>query len=194
MTYGFAFLTIGTILTLSGWSNRSIKEVLQGVITPSGVGPGENAFAKGAKEIAAGLEEGATGGGGGGGTGTLPSPVKHKSKNALAIVLEHPELKPGIAGVLATVLTRFPELQITATTGGSHVGDSRHYEGRAVDLAGSTAYMNKAAKWCARYLTPSLDEGIHNPGLSVDTHHPVPSSFWGASTWAAHANHIHLAV
>lgn len=196
MTYGFAFLTIGTVLVLSGWSNRSIKEVLQGAITPNGVGPGESAFKTGAKEILEGVQEGATGEGtgSGGGTGTLPAPVKRKSKNALGVVLEHPELHPGIQGVLATVLTRFPNLQITATTGGSHVSDSYHYKGRAVDLAGSSAEMNKAAKWISRYLTPSLTEGIHNPGLSVKYGKKVPSSYWGSATWAEHANHIHLAV
>ena len=187
MTFGFALLTIGTVLTLSGWSNRSIAEVLQGIVTPQGMGPGENAFVSGTKEVKEGVKEAATGKGTGGGVAAGPSIGGDRS------VLNHPELKPGIASITVTVLKRFPGLSISSTTGGTHVTDSYHYKGRAVDLTGSTQEMNKAAKWINRTLVLSLVEGIHNPGLSVDNHKHVPSSFWG-SEWSEHTNHIHLAV
>lgn len=189
MTFGFALLTAGTVLMMSGYANRSIAEVLQGFVTPRGTGPGEGAFVTGAKEVVEGVKEAATGEGTGGGGGVAAGPTLGGSKN----VLEHPELKPGIASITATVLTRFPGLSIGSTTSGSHAEDSYHYSGRAVDLVGSQKEMDRAARWIARYLTPTLTEGIHNPGLSVDGGHKVPASFWGSSTWAGHTNHIHLA-
>lgn len=107
---------------------------------------------------------------------------------------KHPELKPGIAKITETVLQHFPKLVITATTNGKHSSTSLHYPGRAVDLAGDRQTMQAAARWISQNLTQSLTEGIHNTGLSVDGQRHVPSSFWGSETWAAHANHIHLAV
>ena len=192
MTFGFVLLTVGTILVMSGVKNVPIAKVLKGEIGEGEPGPTESAFTG---FLAGG--EGGTGGEGGealsGGAGAF----KGKGGSAVnwaAQVPGHPELKPGISAVAATVLHKFPGLVITATTNGTHVNGSYHYKGRAVDLGGSTAEMNKAAKWCEQFLTPVLVEGIHNPGLSVKNHAPVPSSFWGAETWAAHANHIHLAV
>ena len=191
MTYGFALMTIGTILSLSGWSNRSIAEVLQGFITPNGTGPGESAFKAGSKEVLAGVQESVGGEGGGG--AVVPQIGKKKSKNALQAVLEHPELKPGVAGAVTTILSKFPGLSIGSTLRPGDT-DSRHSEGRAADLVGSPQEMNKAARWIEKYMWASLNEGIHNPGLSVDTNHKVPPSFWGAATWADHTDHIHVAV
>jgi hypothetical protein len=112
----------------------------------------------------------------------------------------HPEVKPGIARIVNAILQAFPGLVITATTNGNHVANSYHYLGEAVDLAsGDYALMDSAAAWIAANLSADLTEGIHNPGssptgmLSVENGQAVPSSFWGASTWAGHANHIHVA-
>jgi hypothetical protein len=115
----------------------------------------------------------------------------------------HPELKPGISEVVNAILKKFPGLQITSTTTGDHAENSYHYLGRAADLAaGDYGLMNEAAAWINESgLWEHLTEGIHNPGsgsgpslLSVKEGKKVPSSFWGAETWAAHENHIHVAV
>lgn len=110
------------------------------------------------------------------------------------LLARHPELKPGVAKVTETIMLHFPQLSITATTNGTHVSDSYHYLGRAVDLAGPAQVMDQAATWIEQNLGHVLTEGIHNPGLSIKDKHSVPSSFWGSETWAAHANHIHVAV
>jgi len=122
------------------------------------------------------------------------APLSGKGIKPKGTVKGHPELKPGINAVTATVLRKFPGLSITATTNGTHVSGSYHYKGRAVDLGGSPQEMLKAAAWIGKNLTHILTEGIHNPNLSVKYQKTVPSSYWGSETWAAHANHIHLAV
>lgn len=128
---------------------------------------------------------------------TSPEP-SHGSFQGMAdgrkLLAQHPELKPGIAKVVETIMLHFPQLTITATTNGEHVSNSYHYLGRAVDIAGPSQVMNQAAKWIEENLGHVLTEGIHNPGLSIKDKHSVPSSFWGSETWAAHANHIHVAV
>ena len=106
-------------------------------------------------------------------------------------VAGHPELQPGISAIAATVMKRWPGLVISSTTGGGHASGSYHYSGRAVDLVGGD--MQKEGAWIAQHLTRNLTEGIHNSTLSVDMGHHVDPGFWGASTWAGHTNHIHLA-
>jgi hypothetical protein len=101
-------------------------------------------------------------------------------------------LKPGIASAARRVLARFPALSITSTTGGAHAPGSYHYLGEAADIAGPG--MDQAAAWIKQTMGAGLTEGIHNPNLSIKFGKNVPSSFWGAQTWAGHANHIHLAV
>ena len=44
MTFGFAMLTVGTLLLYSGYTNRSMAEVLQGLAVKSSGGPGETGF------------------------------------------------------------------------------------------------------------------------------------------------------
>jgi hypothetical protein len=186
VTFGFAMMTVGTLLLLSGVRNRSIAEVLEGVFSPKPGGAGEGTVETSEPQTT-------PEGGGGTGSGFGGSPAKQKKKEQF-LAVSHPELKPGIRAAAAVVMAGFPGLQITATTNGTHANNSYHYKGRAVDLAGSTQEMNRAAKWIAKLMTGTLTEGIHNPGLSVDNHHSVPSSFWGEPTWSEHANHIHLAV
>ena len=54
--------------------------------------------------------------------------------------------------------------------------------------------MDRAAAWTRNRLSRRLAEGIHRPGLSVKYGKPVPPGYWGASTWAGHGNHIHVAA
>jgi hypothetical protein len=99
----------------------------------------------------------------------------------------------GISEVVGQVLQRFP-LSITSTTGGKHAEHSYHYRGMAADIGGSAQAMLDASSWImASGLWHSLIEGIHNPNLSVKNGQVVSPDFWGASTWAGHADHIHLA-
>ena len=107
----------------------------------------------------------------------------------------HPtNVTPGIRNLIATMQQRFP-LIVTATTDGTHVAHSDHYSGHAVDLSADTGTMDRAAAWImSSGLFHSLKQGIHNPNLSINLGEVVPSSFWGASTWAGHANHLHLAL
>jgi hypothetical protein len=46
MTFGFAMLTVGTLLLISGVRNRSIGEVLEGEFSPKAGGPGEGEVEK----------------------------------------------------------------------------------------------------------------------------------------------------
>lgn len=102
-------------------------------------------------------------------------------------------LQPGISGVASQVMAMFPGLSMTS---GVRPGDkgSYHAIGEAVDLAGPPSMMNQAAAWIAQNMGGSLLEGIHQSGLSIKNGAAVAPSFWGASTWNAHANHIHLAA
>lgn len=103
-------------------------------------------------------------------------------------------LAGGIRSLGNLVLGQFPGLSITSTTGGQHAPGSLHYRGLAEDISGPANVMNAAARWVGRNYGAALAEGIHNPGLSVKNGRAVPASFWGAGTWAGHADHIHLAV
>jgi hypothetical protein len=107
---------------------------------------------------------------------------------------QHPELKTGIQQVLYIVLKKFPGLTVTSTTGGTHATNSYHYQGRAVDLGGSTQVMSDAANWIHANLGKNLNEGIHNPNLSIKYQKDVSSSIWGEATWNNHIDHIHLSV
>ena len=75
-----------------------------------------------------------------------------------------------------------------------HATKSLHYDGRAFDAGGSTAAMAEFAAWVAENYTGSIAELIHNPTGSVKNGQRVDPGFWGNVTWAAHANHIHLAL
>jgi hypothetical protein len=75
-----------------------------------------------------------------------------------------------------------------------HATGSYHYAHRAADISGLPQSMNRFTRWVARNNTPRLAELIHNPNGSVKHGETVAKSFWGADTWASHANHVHLAV
>jgi hypothetical protein len=79
-----------------------------------------------------------------------------------------------------------------------HATDSNHYKGLAIDVSGDPAKMDAFAKSVERRYGPVLAELIHNGGsggsYSIKNGQSVPSSFWGAETWAAHGNHVHVAL
>lgn len=74
-----------------------------------------------------------------------------------------------------------------------------HGKGQAVDLSGGAwgpgGPMGRASNYIMQSgMFRSLAEGIFNPALSVKWGKQVDPGFWGAGTWAGHANHIHLAI
>lgn len=75
-----------------------------------------------------------------------------------------------------------------------HAAGSYHYQHRAADISGPEPNMARFAHWVIHNHQSELAELIHNPGFSVKNGQRVPSSFWGAQTWAGHRNHVHLAV
>jgi hypothetical protein len=75
-----------------------------------------------------------------------------------------------------------------------HTPGSLHYKGRAADLVGTEAEMQNFVRWAIKTHTADITELIHNPGGSIDNQKIVPSSVWGATVWAAHANHVHFAI
>lgn len=145
--------------------------------------PGQTA-ANAASRSAAGSQGAAELAALGGSTAASPSIVSNLAQ-------QHPELKQGVRDVVAVILTRFPSLTITSTLRPQSAG-SYHAVGRACDLAG--ANMDTIGAWIAKELGSRLVEGIHNPTLSVKDGKAVPTSFWGASTWAGHVDHVHVAV
>ena len=122
---------------------------------------------------------------------TTGGSLKPDQKIVAKLQREHPELKEGVRDIVAIILTNFA-LTITSTTSGTHASHSLHYEGRAADLAGPN--MDAIGTWIAENLGPKLTEGIHNPTLSVKNGQTVGASYWGATVWAEHRNHIHVGV
>lgn len=177
MTFAFASFTLGAALLYSAFVDQTLVDLIMGRKGTSIASQGESHPASAAN---------AAGGGGNGNSGESLVSVQGSVKG-------HPELKPGISAVAATVLKQFPGLTITSTTSGTHVKGSYHYKGRAVDISGGDNEMLEAAAWIKKHLTHKLVEGIHNPNLSVKDHIPVPSSVF-SEVWAAHKDHIHLAV
>lgn len=80
----------------------------------------------------------------------------------------------------------------------SSIRKSNDYHGRgeAIDIGVSgnrqDGLMPIAAKLALMF--PQSTELIHNPNGSIKNGHVVPPSFWGAATWAQHANHVHWAM
>lgn len=108
----------------------------------------------------------------------------------------HPSgVVPAVAAAISLMEKNWPGLGVTATTDGTHVAGSYHYQGKAVDMASSDyGYMDRAAQWVKTSgLYHSLLEGIHNPNLSVSDGNLVSPSYY-AAVWAGHLDHIHLAL
>lgn len=132
--------------------------------------------------------------------------VSVANRNATKALMAHNDRVPrfasgGLLGAHATVSNFVRDLMSRFGGGvGSGYrpgGTSLHSTGQAIDYspadwAGAAAAVNRAG--------PSLLEGIYNPGVhgppavSWDSGARVPTSFWGASTWADHMDHIHIAI
>lgn len=70
-----------------------------------------------------------------------------------------------------------------------------HGLGQAIDVSFSgnpQSLLMPLASWIAQHF-PGSTELIHNPNGSIKNGRPVPPSYWGAATWAAHTNHVHWA-
>jgi hypothetical protein len=109
----------------------------------------------------------------------------------------HPtNVVPAVRSAIGLMEQHFPGLAVTATTDGTHVAGSYHYQGKAVDMASSDyGYMDKAAAWVkSSGLYKSLLEGIHNPNLAVSNGQIFSGAGPFGAVWAEHLNHIHLAL
>lgn len=102
-------------------------------------------------------------------------------------------MTPGIKNAASAILDRFPGLSLKSGRR-NWGGTSYHERGMAADIGGSAELMRRAAAWIKSSMGSKLAEGIHNPNLSIKNGKNVPASFWGGTTWANHANHIHIAV
>lgn len=195
-TVAIGLLTVGGIFIYAGFNNLSLASVL-GMTTG---GQSKSGSGKTVADVTAGSGDLSSGGFNTNGIFSNLGGVIDQTSNVATpadvarLSRAHPELKAGVRNAVAKILHAWPKLQITSTTGGTHAQGSYHYQGRAVDLAADAAYMQRAALWIEQHMWAQLTEGIHNPGLSVKYRVKVPSTFWGAGTWAGHANHIHIAV
>jgi TP901 family phage tail tape measure protein len=75
-------------------------------------------------------------------------------------------------------------------------GRDFHNMGMAIDIGvpgNSQDRLMPIADQLARYF-PNSTELIHNPNGSIKNGKAVPGSFWGASTWNAHKDHVHWAM
>lgn len=99
-------------------------------------------------------------------------------------------LNPAARSIAQWAMNRYGAIATSTLRPGD--SDSFHHIGAAVDLVSGN--MNAMASGIGRAFGPRLAEGIHNPNLSIDSGHPVPSSFWGGATWAAHTSHVHEAA
>lgn len=72
-----------------------------------------------------------------------------------------------------------------------------HGRGQAIDIGApgnNQATLDRFGAQVASYWSHA-NEVIHNPNASIkDGHRTIPPAPWGAATWAAHRNHVHLAV
>jgi hypothetical protein len=75
-----------------------------------------------------------------------------------------------------------------------HAKGSFHYQHRAADISGIPKSMMRFGAWVEAKHRHRLKELIHNPGSSVKNGERVDPSFWGKKTWAAHQNHVHIAI
>lgn len=71
-----------------------------------------------------------------------------------------------------------------------------HGAGNAIDIGVPGNRPSQLAPIARRIamLFPNSLELINNPGGSIKNGRPVPPSFWGPATWAAHADHVHWAA
>jgi hypothetical protein len=97
----------------------------------------------------------------------------------------------GGGSVLGTLLAfaRQAGLTVTSTTGGRHAAGSFHYQGRAIDVAGSFDSMVQFFRDALATFGSSIRELFFDPmGFYVDNGNIVPGAIGG------HSDHVHLAL
>lgn len=80
--------------------------------------------------------------------------------------------------------------RISSTTGGGHAANSWHYKGRAIDIGNESM---KIFNWIKQNYGSRSLELIYGPAGGGNIWHGKPHNY-GASTLAAHYNHIHWAI
>ncbi len=80
-------------------------------------------------------------------------------------------------------------LRVTATTNGRHTPGSLHYQGRAVDVAGSASSMMRFFRayepLAARRM--GVCELFYDPGGAYDNGHKIPAI-------GGHGDHVHIGI
>jgi hypothetical protein len=69
--------------------------------------------------------------------------------------------------------------------------------GRAFDAYRSSIPQARYARHLRRHYVPLLTEAIYNgrwTKLSIKDGKHVDPSYWGADVWAAHRDHVHVAI
>lgn len=87
---------------------------------------------------------------------------------------------------------------------GGHSAHSLHYQkfpgtntGRAFDAYRTSLSQARYARWLRRHHKARLTEVIYNglwTKVSIKNGRDVPHSTWGAATWQAHTNHVHVGI
>lgn len=103
--------------------------------------------------------------------------------------LSGPTLHGSAIEIGTKVAKRFG-LTVTSTTGGTHVPGSYHYQGRAIDISGSSHNMKRAFKYLQKHIPHSkLTELFYDPaGHYYDNGKKISGAIGG------HSDHIHLAI
>lgn len=80
-------------------------------------------------------------------------------------------------------------ITVTSTTGGEHVAGSYHYQGRAIDVAGSAAQMLQFFRDALATFGSSLKELFYDPaGVYVKNGQTIQGAIGG------HSDHVHIAL
>jgi len=181
--------SVGGIMVYSALKGVSITEALSGkskgdTLDPHGSsggitgGPAEqsqNALTSGLGDPIAGLQ---------GGNWTPPPGGAAGFKGPHA----------GQLNTLAGIAQNTFNLRITATTNGTHVPGSLHYEGEAFDAAGSTADMDAFAKYVYDNY-PQVTELIHDGyphQYAIKNGQKVNGAVVYAAVWTGHRDHVHV--
>lgn len=97
----------------------------------------------------------------------------------------------GDTSTLATLLgfAKSQGITVTSTTGGQHVAGSFHYQGRAIDVAGSFNQMAAFFSAALRTFGGSIRELFFDPmGFYIDNGRAIRGAIGG------HSDHVHLAL
>jgi len=178
MASGILFLTLGGIMVYSALKGLSIADVFAGVV-------GNPLDPRGS--------HGNTGDTTNGSDVLPPSSLHNIPGTALgkyAFKGPHAILLANLSGLAETHY----HLRVTATTGGNHVPNSYHYQGRAFDVAGPESDMRAFARMIYNQHRSQTLELIHNPGPAIKNGVSVDGPTVYAAVWAGHRDHVHVAA